>query len=67
MLGNGVLPLAFWWLWVLGSVMWRAYFVLGKNDSIGIISNFFPAFVSVYNLAVHLRHRKRLAQGNVPT
>jgi lipid-A-disaccharide synthase-like uncharacterized protein len=66
-LGKVVMPLAFWWLSVMGSVMLLAYFVIGKNDSIGIISNFFPAFVSVYNLAVHLRHRKRLAQGNVPT
>jgi len=55
-----VMPLAFWWLSVAGSAMLLAYFVVGKNDSIGIISNFFPVFVSVYNLVVHLRHRKRL-------
>lgn len=65
-LGQVVMPLAFWWLSVAGSAMLLAYFVVGKNDSIGIISNFFPVFVSVYNLVVHLRHRKRLAQGGVP-
>ena len=59
-LGRVVMPLAFWWLSVAGSAMLLAYFVVGKNDSIGIISNFFPVFVSVYNLVVHLRHRKRL-------
>ncbi|MEO8748542.1 MAG: lipid-A-disaccharide synthase N-terminal domain-containing protein [Rhodanobacter sp.] len=60
-LGQVVMPLAFWWLSVAGSAMLLAYFVVGKNDSIGIISNFFPVFVSVYNLVVHLRHRKRMA------
>ena len=53
-----VMPLAFWWLSVCGSVLLLAYFVFGKNDSVGILSNFFPVFVSVYNLVVHLRHRK---------
>jgi len=57
-LGRVVMPLAFWWLSVAGSAMLLAYFVVGKNDSIGIISNFFPAFVSIYNLVVHLRHRR---------
>ena len=53
-----VMPLAFWWLSVFGSALLLAYFVIGKNDSVGIISNFFPVFVSVYNLVVHLRNRK---------
>lgn len=62
-LGQVVMPLAFWWLSVIGSGMLLAYFIVGKNDSIGIISNFFPVFVSIYNLVVHLRHRKRIASG----
>ena len=56
-----VMPLAFWWLSVLGSGLLLAYFVVGKNDSVGILSNFFPVFVSVYNLYVHLRSRKSTA------
>jgi lipid-A-disaccharide synthase-like uncharacterized protein len=59
-----VMPLAFWWLSVSGSVLLLAYFIIGKNDSVGIISNFFPAFVSVYNLVVHLRHRKNSITGD---
>ncbi len=59
-----VMPLAFWWLSVCGSALLLAYFVIGKNDSVGIISNFFPAFVSVYNLVVHLRHRKNSLTGD---
>lgn len=53
-----VMPLMFWVLSVCGSVLLLAYFTIGKNDSVGILSNLFPAFVSVYNLAMHLRHHK---------
>ena len=60
-----VMPLAFWILSVIGSTMMLAYFVLGKNDSVGIVSTLFPAFVSVYNLSVHLRHRKDRLAGDV--
>ena len=59
-----VMPLAFWWLSVIGSSLLLAYFVVGKNDSVGIISNFFPAFVSIYNLVVHLRHHKNNVTGD---
>ncbi len=54
-----VMPLAFWWLSVCGSALLLAYFIVGKNDSVGILSNFFPAFVSIYNLVVHMREVKR--------
>ena len=59
-----VMPLAFWWLSVCGSALLLAYFILGKNDSVGILSNFFPAFVSVYNLVVHLRQNRGRTQGD---
>ena len=59
-----VMPLAFWWLSVAGSALLLAYFVVGKNDSVGILSNFFPVFVSVYNLIVHLRHQKNSITGD---
>ncbi|MDQ6646576.1 MAG: lipid-A-disaccharide synthase N-terminal domain-containing protein [Pseudomonadota bacterium] len=59
-----VMPLAFWWLSVFGSILLLAYFIFGKNDSVGILSNFFPVFVSVYNLYVHLRHHKNSMTGD---
>ena len=37
----------------------RRHFIFGKNDSVGILSNFFPGFVSVYNLVMHMRDAKR--------
>jgi len=54
-----VMPLSFWWMSVTGSALLLAYFVFGKNDSVGILSNFFPVFVSVYNLVTHLRQHGR--------
>lgn len=59
-----VMPLAFWWLSVCGSGLLLAYFIVGKNDSVGILSNFFPAFVSIYNLVVHMRHHKNAVTGD---
>ncbi|WIG56149.1 MAG: hypothetical protein OJF61_001937 [Rhodanobacteraceae bacterium] len=60
-----VMPLSFWVLSVGGSVLLLAYFVLGKNDSVGILSNLFPVVVSVYNLVMHLRHQKNTATGDI--
>ena len=52
------MPTSFWWLSVAGSALLVSYFTFGKNDSVGVLSNLFPAFVSVYNLVVDLRHRR---------
>ena len=40
-------------------ILLLAYFIIGKNDSVGIISNLFPMFVALYNVSVHLRHREQ--------
>jgi lipid-A-disaccharide synthase-like uncharacterized protein len=50
-------PMMFWYLSVTGSVLTLAYFIWGKNDSIGIIQTAFPMFVSFYNVYAHIRHR----------
>ena len=44
---------------ITGSLLLLAYFTFGKNDSVGILSNLFPAGVAVYNLYLDLRHRRR--------
>ena len=53
-----VMPMAFWYLSIIGSAMTLSYFIWGKNDSVGIILNAFPMFVSIYNVSVHLRHHR---------
>lgn len=49
------MPRIFWVMSVCGSICLLLYFSLGKNDSVGILSNLFPAFVAVYNLSLDLR------------
>ena len=51
------LPMMFWYLSIVGSLMTLSYFIWGKNDSVGILQNAFPAVVATYNLFVELRHR----------
>ena len=53
------LPMMFWYLSIVGSLMTLSYFIWGKNDSVGIIQNAFPAVVATYNLFVELRHRRQ--------
>lgn len=57
--GQVTMPHAFWWLSILGSGLLVAYFIFGKNDSVGILANLFPAVVAAYNLGVDLRRRRR--------
>lgn len=51
-------PMMFWYLSVAGSVLQLAYFIWGKNDSVGIMNTAFPMLVSVYNVVAHLRYHK---------
>jgi lipid-A-disaccharide synthase-like uncharacterized protein len=43
---------------ISGSLLLLSYFTFGKNDSVGILSNLFPAGVAGYNLVLDLRHKK---------
>jgi lipid-A-disaccharide synthase-like uncharacterized protein len=54
-------PRLFWYMSLLGSVCLLAYFTFGKNDSVGILSNLFPACVAGYNLFLDITHRRRAA------
>jgi lipid-A-disaccharide synthase-like uncharacterized protein len=53
-----VLPTLFWYMSIVGSLALLSYFTFGKNDSVGILSNLFPAFIASYNLYLDLRRRK---------
>ncbi|MFZ5807205.1 MAG: lipid-A-disaccharide synthase N-terminal domain-containing protein [Verrucomicrobiota bacterium] len=52
-----VMPRLFWYMSIAGSVLLLSYFVFGKNDSVGIISNLFPAFIAGYNLFLDFTHK----------
>ena len=55
--GKPVVPRAFWYMSILGSLMTLSYFVFGKNDAVGILGNLFPAFTATYSLYLDIRHR----------
>src|SRR3954469_9688341 len=61
--GKVVMPRLFWYMSALGSVMLLSYFVFGKNDSVGILSNLFPLFVALYNLYLDIKNSRSRAEG----
>jgi lipid-A-disaccharide synthase-like uncharacterized protein len=60
-LGRPVVPTAFWLMSISGSLLLLAYFTFGKNDSVGILSNLFPAGIAGYNLYLDLTHKRNRA------
>ena len=59
--GKPVMPTLFWYMSASGSVLLLCYFIFGKNDSVGVMSNLFPQFVALYNLYLDSKNKKRLA------
>jgi lipid-A-disaccharide synthase-like uncharacterized protein len=49
------MPRLFWIMSVAGSALLLSYFIWGKNDSVGVLSNLFPAAVAIYNLVMDLK------------
>jgi len=54
-------PIAFWLMSLAGSLLLLTYFIFGKNDSVGILSNAFPAGIALYNLYLDITHKARVA------
>lgn len=48
-------PGTFWTMSIAGSGLLLAYFIWGKNDSVGVLSNLFPMGVALYNFMMHRR------------
>lgn len=63
--GRPVVPTVFWIMSISGSLLLLSYFVFGKNDSVGILSNLFPAGVAGYNLYLDLTHKRSLRAAEV--
>jgi lipid-A-disaccharide synthase-like uncharacterized protein len=53
--GKPTMPRAFWIMSVVGSGLLLSYFIFGKNDSVGVLSNLFPTGVAIYNLVLDIR------------
>ena len=59
--GSAVMPTIFWVISLCGAGMVTAYFIWGKNDSVGIITNALPASVAGWNLIQDLRKKTKPA------
>lgn len=56
--GRPVMPRMFWYMSAAGTVLLLLYFIFGKNDSVGVLSNLFPLFVALYNLWLDVKSHK---------
>jgi len=48
--GKPTMPRLFWYMSMTGSLLLLTYFIFGKNDSVGVLSNLMPACIAAYNL-----------------
>ena len=53
--GRPTIPRSFWIISLLGSAMVTSYFIWGKNDSVGVLTNLLPASVAFYNLVMDIK------------
>lgn len=53
--GQPTIPRSFWIISLLGSAMVTSYFIWGKNDAVGILTNLLPASVAMYNLVLDIK------------
>ena len=54
-LGRVAMPRMFWYMSIAGSLLLLSYFIFGRNDSVGVLSNAFPFVVAVYNLYLDVK------------
>jgi lipid-A-disaccharide synthase-like uncharacterized protein len=59
---RSVMPRAFWYMSLFGSTLLLLYFIFGKPDSVGFLSNSFPTLIAVYNLYLVTKHDKHEQQ-----
>lgn len=56
--GKPVIPRAFWYMSIVGSLMTLSYFLFSaKQDAVGVLQNLFPTFTAIYSLYLDIRHR----------
>lgn len=57
--GRPTVPLLFWYMSIVGSLLLLLYFIFGKNDAVGVFTNSFPLVLACYNLFLELTHRSK--------
>ena len=61
--GRPAIPRSFWIISLSGSAMVTSYFIWGKNDSVGVLTNLLPAAVAAYNLVLDIRSGRAPSNG----
>jgi lipid-A-disaccharide synthase-like uncharacterized protein len=54
--GKPTIPRSFWIISLAGSAMVTSYFIWGKNDAVGVLTNLLPATVALYNLVMDIKN-----------
>ena len=63
--GRSHLPRLFWYMSLIGSLLLLSYFTFSdKKDSVGLLSNLFPASVALFNLFLD---RNRVVAATIQT
>ncbi len=62
--GESVLPVAFWWYSIAGSVLMAVYFI-GRRDPVGIVAYLPNLVVYVRNLQLTRKRKRERAAGPV--
>jgi len=57
------IPRVFWSMSLVGSALLLSYFIWGKNDSVGVLSNLFPASVALYNWMMDVKAHRATRDG----
>jgi lipid-A-disaccharide synthase-like uncharacterized protein len=56
--GKPVVTRGFWYMSISGNTLILAYFIFGKPDLVGVVSNLFPMAIALYNLYLAFRAPK---------
>jgi lipid-A-disaccharide synthase-like uncharacterized protein len=59
--GRPTIPRSFWIISLAGSAMVTSYFIWGKNDAVGVLTNLLPASVAFYNLIMDIKSGRAAA------
>ena len=57
--GHPVVPLTFWYVSLVGSMLTVSYFIFGKNDMVGILNTLPATIPAFYNLYLAHTHKPK--------
>ncbi len=56
---KSLFPVSFWYLSISGNLLMLVYFIFGRADIVGLISNLFPLIIALFNLLlIHTKSKE---------